>query len=726
MRISKQFALYLLCGFIITLVSFTTVFGTQNPVVWYQFNESSGTTANDSSGYGKNATLNGATWAAGRSGNAVSMNGSSQYVGMPSGIVNTLNDFTIAAWVRLNTVTTWTRIFDIGSSTTVNMFLTPTAGSAVRFAITTNGSGSEQRINGTTALSGGSWQHVAVTLSGNTGTLYVNGVQVGINTSMTLRPSSLGNTSRNYIGRSQYSDPYLNGLVDDFRIYDRALSVTEIQALVSGTVTPTPIQTVTPIRTSTATRTATPRRTATPIRTAGPVRTATPTPVRLSTPTPVTVTPTPVPGMPSPVFSGASYDLTGSNYYQSPILNISGNQPWTMACWVYQRGTSDEKDPSYQYYRPNPNYISKCVMGWGASGTKTANCLYVNPVTMNFEYGFDSASIGTTPNYSHYTWYHVTNTYDGTTQRIYINGNLVTTRTPGTLNLANTALTIGRDPANSSRYLTGKVQQVKVYNVALTAAQVSSLTATLPTPLNGYGISTAIPSALSFLDTSFYKKCYKTPLGVYIISSNRVGNHSLVLCGEQIDTVLAKIKTNWPAVYTSMMNYNCRVVIQSYMEQTTDVPEWRNLTSSNYARGMGGINGSPFSGCGEENVHHETFCAYRDENIIVHEFGHSLQGHGLYNGARSVYDEIRNAYNEAVSKGLWTNTYPGSNFNEYFANAVQTWYNVAAQSSNGQPNGVHNHVNLRSELQTYDPRLYNICVSLFNETLLPAPWTVNN
>jgi hypothetical protein len=496
-----------------------------------------------------------------------------------------------------------------------------------------------------------------------------------------------------------------------------------------STVTPTPVRTTTPVLTATPVRvtTPTPIRTASPVRTptaartASPVATATPTP----SPTPVTVTPTPAPGMPDPVFSGASYDLTGSNYYQSPVLNISGNQPWTMACWVYQRGTSDEKDPGYQNYRPNPNYISKCVMGWGTSGTKTANCLYVNPVTMNFEYGFDSSSIGTTPNYSHYTWYHVASTYDGTTQRIYINGNLVTTRTPGTLSLANTALTIGRDPSGSSRYLTGKVQQAKVYNVALTAAQVSSLTTTLPAPLNGYGISTAIPPALSFLDTSFYKKCYKTPLGVYIISSNRVGNHSLALCGQLIDTVMAGVKAKYPAVYTSMLNYNCRVVIQSYMEQTTDVPEWTNLTSSNYARGMGGINGSPFSGCGEENVHHESFCAYRNENIIVHEFGHSLQGHGLYNGARAVYDEIRNAYNEAVSKGLWVNTYPGSNFNEYFANGVQTWYNVAAQSSSGQPDGTHNYVNLRSELQTYDTRLYNVLNSLLNPDLLPDPWTVH-
>jgi hypothetical protein len=47
---------------------------------------------------------------------------------------------------------------------------------------------------------------------------------------MTLRPSSLGNTVNNYIGKSQYPDPYLNGLIDEFRIYSVALSAPELAA----------------------------------------------------------------------------------------------------------------------------------------------------------------------------------------------------------------------------------------------------------------------------------------------------------------------------------------------------------------------------------------------------------------------------------------------------------------------------------------------------------------
>lgn len=207
-----------------------------NPVVWYKFDQSSGTTASDSSGNGKNATLvNGPTWTAGKSGNAVNLDGLNDYLSMPSGIVSGLNDFTIATWVKLDSISTWSRIFDFGTGTSRNMFLTPRGGSnVIRFTITTGGYSAEQQINGTAALPTGAWKHVAVTKSGNLAILYVDGVEVGRNSNMTISPSALGNTSLNYIGKSQYADPYLDGQVDGFRIYNRGLSATEIKNLYSA------------------------------------------------------------------------------------------------------------------------------------------------------------------------------------------------------------------------------------------------------------------------------------------------------------------------------------------------------------------------------------------------------------------------------------------------------------------------------------------------------------
>ncbi len=171
------------------------------------------------------------SWVTGKFGNAVKLSGTVQYVSLPAGIVSSLTDFTIAGWVNPAEITTWSRIFDLGTGTDAYMFLTVSAGSGPRFAITTSGSGGEQQINTSTALSTSQWTHVAVTLSGGTGTLYLNGTAAGSNTSMTLTPSSLGSTNNNWLGRSQFGDPDLAGSLDEVQIYDHALTAAQVQAL---------------------------------------------------------------------------------------------------------------------------------------------------------------------------------------------------------------------------------------------------------------------------------------------------------------------------------------------------------------------------------------------------------------------------------------------------------------------------------------------------------------
>jgi hypothetical protein len=207
-------------------------------VAHYAFDQSSGTSAVDSSGNGANGTLvGGATFSSAVIGNGLNLAGANGYADLPDGLLSAVRDFTAAGWVRVRTDRNWQRIFDFGNSTSVNMFLTPhaaTSGMAqtVRFAITTAGSGQEQRLNGTAILPVGVWKHVVVVLGAAGGVLYVDGVQAGANSSMTLRPADLGATSNNWLGRSQYAaDPYLDGEIDDFRFYSRALSAAEVAAL---------------------------------------------------------------------------------------------------------------------------------------------------------------------------------------------------------------------------------------------------------------------------------------------------------------------------------------------------------------------------------------------------------------------------------------------------------------------------------------------------------------
>ena len=205
------------------------------------FDEMSGATTADATGNGHTGTLaNGAMLAPGQRGNAVSLNGKGSYVSLPGGVVSDLSDFSIAAWVYLDSCPEWARIFDFGGKPGAYMYLTPSGGGKVLFRVATVYDYTSQTIQGAEKLPAGQWVHVAVTLSGRVGTLYVNGIAVGVNTDFRFPPFQLGDTPQNWIGRSQFDgDPYLSGKVDDFRIYNGALRPEEVVALTKGYDQPT-------------------------------------------------------------------------------------------------------------------------------------------------------------------------------------------------------------------------------------------------------------------------------------------------------------------------------------------------------------------------------------------------------------------------------------------------------------------------------------------------------
>ncbi|MFF9772982.1 beta-L-arabinofuranosidase domain-containing protein [Streptomyces sp. NPDC013978] len=159
--------------------------------------------------------------------------GSYQYVDLPAAVLGGASAITLSVWVKPTHNANWQRIFDFGNNTTRYMYLASRNGSGVpRFAITNSGAGGEQALNGTAALPLHQWNHLAVTISGTTGTLYVNGTAVAQNTSMTLNPSVLGTLTNNWLGRSNYADdPVFAGAFDEFNVWSRALTTAEITSL---------------------------------------------------------------------------------------------------------------------------------------------------------------------------------------------------------------------------------------------------------------------------------------------------------------------------------------------------------------------------------------------------------------------------------------------------------------------------------------------------------------
>lgn len=162
-------------------------------------------------------------------GKVLSLDGISQYALLPDPVANAS---TFAGWVKWNGGAAGQRIFDFGASTNAYLYLTPADGSGnLRFGITTNGSGAEQFIEAPSALPANSWCHVAVTLDGTNGLLYLDGNPIATNSSLTIRPWRTLSRS-NYLGRSQFPAlPTFGGKIDSFRIFGRALSTAEIKDL---------------------------------------------------------------------------------------------------------------------------------------------------------------------------------------------------------------------------------------------------------------------------------------------------------------------------------------------------------------------------------------------------------------------------------------------------------------------------------------------------------------
>jgi hypothetical protein len=169
----------------------------------------------------------------GKVGQAINLNGTDNYVKLPS--THTLagyNEITLATWVNWRGGGNWQRIFDFGNNTNQFMFLSPKSGSGtLRFAIK-NGGG--EQIVQTASLPLNQWVHVTVTLGANTAKLYVNGELKATNTNMTIKPSDF-KPGVNYMGKSQFNDPLFNGMIDEFRVYNYAMSADEIKAAMDNT-----------------------------------------------------------------------------------------------------------------------------------------------------------------------------------------------------------------------------------------------------------------------------------------------------------------------------------------------------------------------------------------------------------------------------------------------------------------------------------------------------------
>lgn len=204
----------------------------------YSFNgASTGTTAPDSVGTANGTLMGGAALTGDGS---VELNGTDAFVDLPNGIISSLTNATFEAWVTWNGNSVWQRIFDFGSNSAgedrqgtgqTYLFLSPRNGAnnTVRFAATSSSSGGERPIlNGRAAITIGKPTYVAVTynVTEKLGKMYVDGQLVSTG-AVSVALKSIRDVN-NWLGRSNWPDPFFNGRISEFRIYEGILSDQEV------------------------------------------------------------------------------------------------------------------------------------------------------------------------------------------------------------------------------------------------------------------------------------------------------------------------------------------------------------------------------------------------------------------------------------------------------------------------------------------------------------------
>jgi hypothetical protein len=205
--------------------SVTTLNTNPNLIAAYSFNEGSGSTVTDSSGHGNTGTVTNATWStAGKYGNALSFNGTSSRVTInDSPSLHLTTGMTLEAWVNPAVLMSgWDDIVYRGND---NYYLVVFDGAPVA-GLTTASSASNNTF-GPSALPLNTWTHIAQTFDGGTVTLFVNGVQVA---STAVAGSIQDTTNPLEIGSDHIFGQYFQGLIDDVRVYNVALTQAQIQA----------------------------------------------------------------------------------------------------------------------------------------------------------------------------------------------------------------------------------------------------------------------------------------------------------------------------------------------------------------------------------------------------------------------------------------------------------------------------------------------------------------
>tara|TARA_B100000131_G_scaffold322540_3_gene376887 strand:- start:4306 stop:9003 length:4698 start_codon:yes stop_codon:yes gene_type:complete len=415
-------------------------------------NDSSGNnyapTANSNIYYAYNGTASSSvTYTTGKFDKAANFNGSNTEITVNS--FASLTQVGISMWVNIADVTSsYGLINRYGTNREFGIYNYQSSNGFIA-ALYYNGNNSNSvQITASDYLTNNTWHHIAYSANGSTEPkLYIDGVQVG-SAQYTDATRCAYYTSNEALKIGHNLGGYLNGKIDQVRIFNKPLSPGEVNSLYNETATSAALSTITnPSTVAYYKMTDATDETRSYNLTASNVDFNVEGKYGFAG-----------------KFNGTNSYLYAANSVQQPTTNFSAS------VWVYLNANSSGGYGIVGNFQSGVTPQKGWVIARSSADTKFS---FWADGTANSNGG---KVVGTTVIQTG-VWYHVVGTYDGTNVKIYVNGSLENSATysatPGT---TNQPLVIGRWYGNYNDYYTdGKIDQVRIFNKAISAAEVTKL-----------------------------------------------------------------------------------------------------------------------------------------------------------------------------------------------------------------------------------------------------------
>lgn len=208
--------------------------------------------------------------------------------------------------------------------------------------------------------------------------------------------------------------------------------------------------------------------------------------------------------------------------------------------------------------------------------------------------------------------------------------------------------------------------------------------------------------------------------GFWVVANDVVDAQAI----EQAADTVAPILAADPQLAATLTETGIRLGVIGREQRTTEMPEYRDLNEvfpetdwDTRARGLGATVERPLVSAGEENILCLADDRYLGEDILLHEFSHVLHEFGYATLDPDFDADLFAAYQQAVDRGTWNDTYAGSNHHEYWAEGVQSYFgrNLTAEPADG----IHGPIDTRAELEVADAALYALIDQRLGTVELP-------